>query len=55
MSPRSSRQLDKKLGLKSRLLLFFFGVLAIKNIVLGVGPSFIAVLFKQKRKRAPKK
>lgn len=48
MSPRSYRQLDKKLGLKSKLLLFFFGVSAIKNIVLGVGPSFMDVLFKQK-------
>lgn len=48
MSPRSHRQLDKKLGLKSRLLPFFFWVLAIINVVLGDGPDFMNVSFEQK-------
>lgn len=48
MSVRSSRQLNKKLELISRLLPFFFWVLAIKNIVLGVYPNFMDVSFKQK-------
>lgn len=55
MSPRPGRQLDQKLGFKSRLLPFFFGVLAILNIVLGAGPSLTDVSFKQKWKRAPRK
>lgn len=48
MNPTPYRQLVKKLGLKPRLVPFFFWVLAIKNIVFGVSPSFIDVLFKHK-------
>ena len=45
MSPGSHRQVNKKLGLKSRLLPFFSQVVTIINIVFVTGSSFMDVSF----------